>query len=493
MKNILLFLFVSFYATSSVAQLFECPVTLNSNGIQPPMSIFDKSVQISNPTDKYVFSVKFHIVKNNDGSGATAAYGENEVMNAIMIMNTNFNQFNIFFKYVGYDIIKNTSFMKVRAANFSNANLSHPTFDKLLEYSKTEMTNPVYDYNALNLFIVEGLDYNALSPYQSRVAGAAKMPGIDSIYGFNYFLSPTLPHEIAHNFFLLHTAEQSGTPNCEHVATGPTDPYYNSTDHGDFVADTKASFYFGGNYTNPVTCTFQNTNNHLDCNFTPYVDVPVKNYMSSMNSCQNLQANYMPGIGEFTLGQGNVMRNTIALYYNHPNNFYGFSNAKNTVESLYEPYEKSPILGEIVSITDDGIPNGMSTVCRRLSGYNYKYQKGFNYIFKRYNLITNEQPYQLPNYEDFGTFIITQLNPTYENPFGLVCYRGAQLCILEPISGGKIYTTQNLGSTTISETNLTSQQIENQNLIENLPNQTFNIIVKETATGETKAETIYKP
>jgi hypothetical protein len=64
---------------------------------------------------------------------------------------------------------------------------------------------------------------------------------------------------------------------------------------------------------------------------------------------------------------------------------------------------------------------------------------------------------------------------------------------LEPISGGKIYTTLNLGSTNISETNLNSQQIENQNFIEDLPNQTFNIIVKETATGEKKAVTIYKP
>ena len=64
---------------------------------------------------------------------------------------------------------------------------------------------------------------------------------------------------------------------------------------------------------------------------------------------------------------------------------------------------------------------------------------------------------------------------------------------LEPISGGKICTTQDLGSTNISETDLNSQQIENQNLIEDLPNQTINIIVKETATGEKKAETIYKP
>lgn len=430
--------------------------------------------------------------KNDDGSGVTANYGENEVMNAIMIMNTNFNQFNIIFKYIGYDVINSTSFMKVRAANFPNTNLSHPTFNQLIEYSKTGMTNPVYDYNAMNLFIVEGLDYNVLSPYNTMVAGVGKIPGIDSIYGYNYLLSPVLPHEIAHNFFLLHTHEQSGTPNCERVANYG-DLLYNSDTHGDRVKDTKASFMFGGNYVNQSTCTFQNPNNFSDCVGTPYVNVPVRNYMTSMNPCQNLGANYMPGTGEFTLGQGSVMRNTIALYYNHPNNFYGFSNAKNTVESLYEPYEITPILEEIVSITDDGIPNGMSTVCRRLTGQNYKYQKGFNYIFNRYEVITNEQPYQLPNYQDYGTFIITQLNPTYEHPFGYVCYRGAQLCELEPISGGKIYTTLNLGSSNISETNLTSQQIEDQNLIQNLPNQTFNIIVKETATGEKKAETIYKP
>lgn len=493
MKNILLLFLAFFYATTSVAQLLDCPVTLNSNGIQPPMSIFNNSVQISNPTDKYVFSVKFHIVKNDDGSGVTAAYGENEVMNAIMIMNTNFNQFNIFFKYIGYDVIPNTTYMKVRAANFPNSNLSHPTFAQLIEYSKTGMTNPVYDYEAMNLFIVEGLDYNALSPYEPRIAGAATMGGIDSIYGYNYFLSPVLLHEIAHNFFLLHTHEQSGTPNCEHVANFG-DLLYNSDTNGDRVEDTKASFMFGGNYANPATCTFQNTNNPvLDCIDTPYVDVPVRNYMSSMNSCQNLAANYLPGTGEFTPGQGSVMRNFIAQYYNHPNNFYGFSNAKNTVESLYEPYEIIPILGEIVSITDDGIPNGMSTVCRRLTGQNYKYQKGFNYIFNRYGVVTNEQVYQLPNYQDYGRFIITQLNPTYRHPFGYVCYRDTNLCELEPISGGKIYTTLNLGSTNISETNLNSQQIESQNLIEDLPNQTFNIIVKETATGEKKAETIYKP
>lgn len=496
MKNTTLLFFAFFYATSSVAQILECPVTLNSNEIQPPMSIFNKSVQISNPTDQYVFNVRFHIVKNDDGSGVTAAYGENEVMNAIMIMNTNYNQFNIFFKYVGYDIINNSSFMKVRAANFPNPNLSHPTFEQLLEYSKTGMTNPVYDYNAMNLFIVEGLDYNALSPFNSRVAGAAKMPGIDSIYGYNHFLSPVLLHEIAHNFFLLHTAEHSGTPDCEHVATDPFDQFYNSDTHGDFVEDTKASFYFGGNFTNTATCTFQNPINYADCIGTPYVNVPVRNYMTSMNSCQNLQANYLPGYGEFTLGQGSVMRNTIALYYNHPSNFYGFSNAKNTIESLYQPFDSQIVLGSITSVTDNELGDGLADVCRSILGFNYRFQKGFTYNFSNIydgTPISSHTVLEIPSITT--SFIegvqINQINPTTIAEFGPACTKGI-VCQLEPYVGGRIITTYLIGSNIYTIEELDHIKVKDPDLYDKLMSQTYNIIIKETATGAVNEKVIYK-
>jgi hypothetical protein len=505
MKNILLF-FLFFYATSSVAQLLDYPVTLNSNGIQPPMSIFNRLVPISNPTDKYVFNVKFHIVKENDGSGVTAAYGENEVMNAIMIMNTNFNQFNIFFKYVGYDVIPNTTYMKVRAANFPNSNLSHPTFAQLLDYSKTGMTNPVYDYEAMNLFIVEGLDYNTLSPYEPRVAGAAPMPGIDSIYGYNYFLSPVLPHEIAHNFFLLHTHEQSGTPNCERVANFG-DLLYNSDTNGDRVEDTKASFMFGGNYANPVTCIFQNTNNPvLDCIGTPYVNMPVRNYMSSMNSCQNLQANYLPGTGEFTPGQGNVMRNTIALYYNHPNNFYGMSNAKNTVESLYEPFVITPssYIGP-TTVTDKNPGDGMATVCRTYSEPTYRFQKGFTYQwYYVMDYLTNTFEWYegeaLLNQPNLGlTFQIGMKIPQINEDIviiGPACTKGANIgivCHEEPYAGGKVSSSRNLISTQYEEIILNGAQISDPALIENLESGKYHIITKEIQSGEQTQKTIYKP
>ena len=201
----------------------------------------------------------------------------------------------------------------------------------------------------------------------------------------------------------------------------------------------------------------------------------------------------LPGIAEFTVGQGTYMRNHLAAFINSPTNSIGYANAKTTVEDLYEPFEKIPQLGPIVSVTSDGIPNGLSTVCRYLSGYTYRYQKGFNYTFERYGVITNEALTQIPAYLDSGTFKIAQLDPTYQHEYGMYCWRGATYCALEPMAGGKLFSTQNLGNMILIESNLTPQDLENPNLISNLPSQTYNVIIKETATGETKSETFYKP
>lgn len=494
MKKIIFLFFAFLYASTSIAQLLDCPVTLDSNDVQPPMSIYNRLVPISNPADKYVFNVKFHIVKNDDGSGVTATYGENEVMNAIMIMNTNFNQFNIFFKYKGYDVINSTLFMKIRNGNWPNSNLTHPTFNDLIEYSKTGMANPVYDYNALNLFIVEGINYTTLSPFNTRTAGIAKMPGIDSVYGHNYFLSNTLPHEIAHNFFLLHTAEHSDTQDCERVASDPTDINYNSDTKGDYVEDTKASFYFGGNFVNQANCSFQNPTNHADCINTPYVNVPVRNYMTSMNPCQSLQSNYLPGTGEFTIGQGSVMRNTIALYYNHPNNFYGFSNAKNTVESLYQPFETIPYGGNIIrSVTDNN--DGTAEVCRNML-IKHRFQKGFDYSFTNVNpsdpsLATLiDLPEIINTTYTFGVQI-NQVNPDIVNDVFVDCHRES-FCQTEDFVKGLVVSTNVLGSMNLTLEELNEIQVKDPELYDKLMSQYYHIINKETSSGAIKQTFIYK-
>lgn len=488
MKKIILFLTL-FLNAFSFAQILDCPDYPNPHFPQPPSTIFSKSTLAIPPaSNKYVFNIKFHIVKNDDGTGVTANYGEAEVMNAIMILNTHYNPYNIFFKYQGFDVVYSTLHMKIRSfvGGAANQNTSHPFFTDLVQYSKTGMTAPVYNYNAMNMFIVEGIDISTVDGL-AKTAGVANRPGVDSVLAYNTFLSSSMPHEIGHNFNLYHIHEGWNTTNCEHVSGD------NSSIAGDFVTDTPAAHTLSSTNINTANCSYQNPSNLNDCVGTQYTNIPIRNFMATNNSCRILGTGYLPGNAVFSQGQANRMREQIENYYNNSSNPYGYYNAKNTVESLYEPYSQIPIMSNVIaSITDDGIPNGMSIVCRYFSGYTFKYQKGFNYIFNRYGVTTNEAVNQIPSYEDYGTFIITQLNPSYEHPFGNVCYRGAKICGLETMAGGKIYTTQNLGSMNMSETNLTPQDLENPNLIDNLPNQTFNIIVKETNTGDTKSETIYK-
>lgn len=100
---------------------------------------------------------------------------------------------------------------------------------------------------------------------------------------------------------------------------------------------------------------------------------------------------------------------------------------------------------------------------------------------------------QLPSYRDLGTLKITQLDPAYKHPFGQTCWRGAQICKLEQMAGGKLYTSPRLGGMILTEQVLTPQELENPDFKSNLAPQTYNIIVKEITTGEIKSETIYKP
>lgn len=489
MKKIITILILFTNFSFIFSQALDCPDYPNPDAIQPPLNIYSRSVLVPPPSsNKYVFNIKFHIVKNSDGTGVTANYGENEVMNAIMILNTHYNPFNVYFKYRGFDVIQSTSNMKIRSfvGGALNQNTAHPTFAELVQFSKTGLSTPVYDNFAMNLFIVEGIDFSTTTN-QPATAGVANRPGVNSVFAFNTLLTSTMPHEIGHNFNLLHTHQGSGAADCE-LVNGT-----NSDTTGDLVRDTPAFHVLSASNINTSNCSYQNTSNLTDCSGVLYMNVPIKNFMSTNNSCRILSADYLPGNAVFSQGQANRMREIIDTYYNNVNNFYGYKNAKTTVESLYEPYEQIPIMSNVIaSITDDGIPNGLSTVCRYFSGYTFKYQKGFNYIFNRYGVTTNNTVSQLPSYEDYGTFKITQLDPNYSQPFGQVCYRGAQICKLEPMAGGKVFTTHNLGSSLFTETNLTPQQLENPDLINNLPSETYNIIVKETSTGEIKTETIYK-
>lgn len=496
MKKILLFLLFLFTTSNVVtAQHNRCADLSPEEKIAYKNEYMQKMAgtlmpqALPDPSVKYVFNVHFHFIRKDDGTGLVSSFGEAEAMNAMMILNTNFNPMNIFFKYHGLNYIDKTIYTKLRVFPGSslNQNASHPVFQDLITYSKTGITPAVYDNNAFNIYVVDGLDYSTIDN-QIQIDGAAGFIGRNCVMHTNSLMSHSLVHEYGHHFNLYHTFEGFNTPNCELVGVP-------SAVKGDLISDTPAAHEIlpnnAGNNINFTTCAYQNPTNIVDCANTVYVNIPIKNFMWSNNTCMNLQSDYMPGAAFFSQGQIDRMRQHIETNYSSSTHIYSI--IKNTVASLYEPFELVPQYGPLISTTDDGIPNGLSIVCRYLSNVTYRYQKGFNYVFEQWGSTINVLPSQLPAYNDWGTFTITQLNPTVIKEYGRTCYRGAQSCKLEPTAGGRLYSVSNLGGQILTQKELSVQELEDPNLIPNLPAQTYNILITETATGESKSQVIYKP
>ncbi|WP_395052628.1 hypothetical protein [Flavobacterium sp.] len=501
MKKVILIFACILNSLITFSQILDCPDYPNPDFVQPPTNIYSRSTQAPPPTsNKYVFNLKFHIIKNTNGTGATANYGENEVMNAVMILNTQYNQYNIFFKYVGFDVIQNTLYTKLRsfAGGAANQNTTQPFFADMIQYSKTGMTNPKYDYNAMNLFIVEGIDISTTTSL-AQTAGVAYTPGIDSVFAYNTLLTSTMPHEIGHNFNLLHTHQRrvvSGVTICEHVATSSSDPNYNSDTEGDFVTDTPASHVLSTANINNSGCTYQNTANLTDCIGTIYSNVPIRNFMSTNNNCRILGSNYLPGNAVFTQGQANRIREQIETYYNNLSNVYGYSDAKNTVESLYEPFAIVGVGGSTNSSTSYSktyTPNETNTGANvwNCPTYTLRFQKGFDWIFSNSTIgtlnktVTDQYNYSLNNYllnvqiPYFGTDI-------YQSG-GILCFGS-----FEPYIKGDVKSLSNLGSQIIMYETLDEIKASDPNLYEQLQSQEYHIITKETESGFIDQKVIYK-
>ena len=492
MKRII-FIFALLNSILTFSQILDCPDYPNPDFVQPPTNIYSRSTQTPPPTsNKYVFNLKFHIVKNSDGTGVTANYGENEVMNAIMILNTHYNQFNIFFKYIGFDVIKSTQNMKIRsfAGGAVNQNATHPFFADLVQFSKTGMSTPVYNYNAMNLFIVEGIDISTVTG-SPATAGVANRPGVDSVFAYNTLLTSTMPHEIGHNFNLLHTHQGAGATGCELVNGS------NSATAGDLVTDTPASHVLSAANINTSTCNYQNTANLADCSGTVYSNVPIKNFMSTNNLCRILGAGYLPGNANFTLGQANRMREQIDTYYNSATNVYGYSNAKNEIESLYEPFAIVGVGGSTTSTTTayskTYTPNETNTGANvwNCPTYTLRFQKGFNWIFSNSTIgtlnktVTEQYNYSINNH--LVNVQIPYLGSDVYQSGGIECFSS-----YEPYIKGDIKSLSNLGAPIIMYETLDEIKASDPYLYEQLQSQEYHIITKETESGFIDQKTIYK-
>lgn len=216
---------------------------------------------------KFVFNVKFHFALGTNGENLYS-YNEEKFLKIIGRLNIAFNSHNIFFKYRGFNFIKDTRYTQLGFLLDPNNPYSGLTRQSMKQKFVNES---LHDENAINFYIV---NYTANAYSQQSIFLNPTALNDQSV------LSTSSPvHEMGHYFGLFHTFEAayanyslpyitSNLPECianadnvilrrlsrpisfnetpfstsEHVTRDPLNPKYNADIAGDRVTDTGATF-----------------------------------------------------------------------------------------------------------------------------------------------------------------------------------------------------------------------------------------------------------
>lgn len=405
------------------------------------------------PNKKYVINVFFHILNDDNGNNnINHPYGITEVMRAVGALNKAFNEHNIFFKYIGYEIINSTA--------FTNLPFTAP-----------------HNYDGFNIYFANYVRGNSAGSLQGNTKAAYTYDVLESPY-FDF----AIVHEIGHNLNLLHTFTNYNTNECEHVTRNHNDPNYNADVEGDLVEDTAATYRvasldFDG-------CKYIYNSTRVDCQGTPYDNIRRGNFMGYETD----------GFDCYHFSTGQTIR--MKEYLENPP-FPHILQTLGTVESLYEPYDEQLVVGNTI-ISSEELPDGSGVeVCRNYI-YRRKYQQGFDYVF------TNTEPNSeitadrntLFHYDDRTNHTINvrinQIDPNIYVTSSSVETLLPFACGVESFVSGTIYSMQVLGSMNITVKELDNIQVKDPNLYESLMQQYYNILRKMTESGLIKQTIIYK-
>ena len=378
-------LFLSFAWVITGQNYFVCLTESLYNDENSNNYTYSIDSSIYQNADPIVFNVYFWQVREPDGT-YVADFNQTILLEGIAELNKTFNEFNIFFKYRGFDGFDSPTGIIEEIWNPVTKTCDEigPDPDGWGKISRCQrydmwnyaVANGYYKPDAINIYL----------PYQiTDVGGAASVNNniFRLLVSVGSVKRPVVYHELGHVFGLNHTnlgwtlpsnqnSQDYPCEGCEHVTRDLNNPDYNADCRGDQVHDTNAvpDFYREHlqelldagvdpevayqnfepfKYVDPETCYYSGSGK--DCiNESYQINTDdTRNIMLNASNCSSLI---------FTPGQGVRMQERIQ------NNLSYYQIIMTDVSTLYEPYA--------------GVYNIPGTVIE----YNpAKFQPGFDYEF----------------------------------------------------------------------------------------------------------------
>ncbi len=395
MFSLFLCIFMANVLTMFAQNNDQCP--LDDGFSYGPQAFHSGSIQEINlnVSEPLVLNVFFWKVPDEQGNYGGQDFNQDKLLESIALLNINYNKFNIFFKYRGYDLIPSTP-----------ADLPL----KKYEYDEVEMRwkcNPYpgqvdpdgYGFidrcQYLQFFNwVDSEEYvrqdamNVYVPYGSGFGGAASgIPGNKIILKINKLNTVTALHEFGHALGLSHTRSSGEHVTRDEFLDPPNNTIpnldFNAKTTGDRIVDTAANpgFYKNGNYTYiDENCEYIDgfEQDNVDAFYNPTPD-DVANMMTDAYNCvDNLITN----------GQGNRMREKII-------NSSLLGQTMTQLAALYEPYQgEYYLVGPAQNPADKPL-----------------FQPGFNYYFLECDCDCNEPTNYIDTSFSYTSNTILQKGP----------------------------------------------------------------------------------
>ncbi|WP_445735412.1 T9SS type A sorting domain-containing protein [Mariniflexile sp.] len=221
--KLILFTLIFTITLTTFGQICGTPSYSNENQQQKSSTIKSSNSQYLNNSTSICVSVKYHIVRQTNGTGG---FNSSNLINVTNTLNEAYNEHKIYFNNLGYDFINNSTYYDIDDTNNATE------FDTLVQINN--------DTNAINIYIV-----NSAASYNGKANGILSR---ELVIDINYAATNVLAHEIGHCLNLWHTfhgsfAEPASAqdPNaCSENFNG-----LNCETCGDYVCDTPADANIG--------------------------------------------------------------------------------------------------------------------------------------------------------------------------------------------------------------------------------------------------------